>query len=208
MISFDKYSCDLRSITSKKRKLSEEFINVNASKTGNFLSIQEEIHSWIDLLLGKAPSTPLLWTNLNSPTVTTEMSRAAKRIFLKIAVPFWPTTMKGNNSFLGQDRPQLKNLASLKQKICWEISATTCINLCCTINGPKNGWKITSRGRSKRGKEKSQNLSQYPIEAHSWAAFRICAKLKIRLRWRKLPKLNPALFIIPFPSEMTLIICW
>lgn len=36
MMSFDKYSCDLRSVGSKKRKLSEEFINVNASKIGTF----------------------------------------------------------------------------------------------------------------------------------------------------------------------------
>jgi hypothetical protein len=34
MLSFDKYSCDLRSITSKKRKLSEEFININTSRMG------------------------------------------------------------------------------------------------------------------------------------------------------------------------------
>jgi hypothetical protein len=36
---FDKYSCDLRSVGSKKRKLSEEFINVNASKIGKSVAI-------------------------------------------------------------------------------------------------------------------------------------------------------------------------
>lgn len=48
MLSFDKYSCDLRSITSKKRKLSEEFININTSRIGNNNDIQVETHIWED----------------------------------------------------------------------------------------------------------------------------------------------------------------
>lgn len=45
----DKYSCDLRSVGSKKRKLSEEFINVNASKIGINFAIKAGILFSIDL---------------------------------------------------------------------------------------------------------------------------------------------------------------
>jgi hypothetical protein len=63
MISFDKYSCDLRSITSKKRKLSEEFINVNASKIGHHSLTQVEILSLTDPLWEKALSMAPLCTS-------------------------------------------------------------------------------------------------------------------------------------------------